>query len=333
MSDQAISDNTLADEAVVLPADAGLKTWLGFSLMCLGMFMAILDIQVVATSLPAIQEALGISRDAMSWIQTAYLIAEIIAIPLTGWLTRLLSLRWLFVGAIGLFTLASIGCAASGNFATLVVFRVCQGFAGGALIPAVFSAVFLLFPLRLHPAATTLAGVVAVLAPTIGPVVGGWITETWSWHWLFLINVLPGLLAAAATPFLLPRDKPHLAEFKVLDRLSLLLMAIALATLELGLKQAPQDGWLAPKPLLLFAVSATCGVIFVTRTVKAAYPIVELTTLSARVQASFSCCRSIPRPMNIVWVSPLPISPEKAIRPVTPFTPFTLFTFCKSAGS
>ena len=92
-------------------------TWLGFVLMCLGMFMAILDIQVVATSLPAIQHALAISRDAMSWIQTAYLIAEIIAIPLTGWLTRVLTLRWLFVIAIGLFTLASIGCAFSGNFA------------------------------------------------------------------------------------------------------------------------------------------------------------------------------------------------------------------------
>ena len=89
----------------------GGATWLGFILMCLGMFMAILDIQVVATSLPAIQHALAISRDAMSWIQTAYLIAEIIAIPLTGWLTRALTLRWLFVAAISLFTAASIGCA------------------------------------------------------------------------------------------------------------------------------------------------------------------------------------------------------------------------------
>src|ERR1700758_1642502 len=213
------------------------KTWVGFLLMCLGMFMAILDIQVVATSLPAIQQALEISRDAMSWIQTAYLIAEIVAIPLTGWLTRVLTLRWMFVAAIGLFTLASVGCASSASFATLVSFRVLQGFAGGALIPAVFSAVFLLFPLRLHPIATTLGGMMAVLAPTIGPVVGGWITETWSWHWLFLINVAPGVVAATATPFLLPRDQFRFTDLASLDGISLALMAIALACLELGLKQ------------------------------------------------------------------------------------------------
>jgi hypothetical protein len=138
-------------EPVAKPCQPGLATWSGFALMCLGMFMAILDIQVVATSLPAIQDALAISREAMSWIQTTYLIAEIIAIPLTGWLTRVLTLRWLFVIAISLFTLASIGCAFSGNFPTLVSFRVQQGFAGGMLIPAVFSAVFLLFSNCLAP--------------------------------------------------------------------------------------------------------------------------------------------------------------------------------------
>src|ERR1700675_1989343 len=156
------------------PLRASTAIWLGFALMCRGMFMAILDIQVVATSLPTIQDALAISRNAMSWIQTAYLIAEIIAIPLTGWLTRVLTLRWLFVTAITLFTATSIGCALSGDFAVLVGFRVLQGFAGGTLIPAVFSAVFLLFPVRQHPVATTMAGVMAVLAPTVGPVVGGW---------------------------------------------------------------------------------------------------------------------------------------------------------------
>jgi DHA2 family multidrug resistance protein len=235
----------------------------------------------VATSLPAIQHALAISRDAMSWIQTAYLIAEITAIPLTGLLTRVLTLRWLFVSAISLFTLASIGCAFSDDFAILVSFRVLQGFAGGTLIPAVFSAVFLLFPVRLHPVATTLAGIMAVLAPTIGPVVGGWITETWSWHWLFLINVAPGVIAAAATPFLLPREKPCFTDLATLDRVSLTLMAIALASLEIGLKQAPQDGWLSPSCLALFVLSATAAIAFSLRTLKALHPVVDLRTLRA----------------------------------------------------
>ncbi|MGZ5870929.1 MAG: DHA2 family efflux MFS transporter permease subunit [Bradyrhizobium sp.] len=268
-------------EAITAPEEATAATWLGFILMCLGMFMAILDIQVVATSLPAIQQALEISRDAMSWIQTAYLIAEIIAIPLTGWLTRVLTLRWLFVHAIGLFTLASIGCAFSDDFSTLVSFRVLQGFAGGTLIPAVFSAVFLLFPIRLHPIATTMAGIMAVLAPTVGPVVGGWITETWSWHWLFLINVAPGLIAAAATPFLLPEEKPNFADLASLDRASLVLMAMALASLEIGLKQAPQDGWLSPRCLMLFLLSIVTATVFALRTLKASHAVVELKTLRA----------------------------------------------------
>ncbi len=102
-------------------------------MMCLGMFMAILDIQIVATALPTIQSALGIAPDRMSWIQTAYLIAEIIAIPLTGFFTRLLGMRLLFMSATAVFTLASVGCAASGSFEVLIFWRVIQGFAGGAL--------------------------------------------------------------------------------------------------------------------------------------------------------------------------------------------------------
>jgi MFS transporter, DHA2 family, multidrug resistance protein len=260
----------------------GAATWLGFILMCLGMFMAILDIQVVATSLPAIQHALAISQDAMSWIQTAYLIAEIIAIPLTGWLTRVLTLRWLFVSAVSLFTLASIGCAFSASFSMLICFRVLQGFAGGTLIPAVFSAVFLLFPVRLHAIATTMAGIMAVLAPTVGPVVGGWITETFSWHWLFLINVIPGVIAATATPFLLPRKKINFSELAFLDVYSLALMAIALASLEIALKQAPQHGWLAPLSSILFALSLVSALVFARRTLRAAHPVVELSMLGAR---------------------------------------------------
>jgi DHA2 family multidrug resistance protein len=258
------------------------SVWTAFLLMCLGMFMAILDIQVVATSLPAIQEALGISRDAMSWIQTAYLIAEVIAIPLTGLLTRVLTLRWLFAGAIALFTLASIGCAFSGDFSTLLVFRITQGFSGGVLIPAVFSAVFMLFPSRLHAAATTIGGVVAVLAPTVGPIVGGYITATWSWPWLFLINVIPGLIVAVTTPSLLPRQKTNLLELKKLDAFSLLLMATALASLELGLKQAPQDGWFSTSFAGLLFMTAIGFGWFLWRTSHALHPVLQLVALKRR---------------------------------------------------
>ncbi|MGA2287335.1 DHA2 family efflux MFS transporter permease subunit [Bradyrhizobium sp.] len=283
-------------ELAIAPCETRAATWLGFVLMCLGMFMAILDIQVVATSLPTIQHALSISRDAMSWIQTAYLIAEIIAIPLTGWLTRVLTLRWLFVGAISLFVLASIGCAFSNSFSMLVSFRVLQGFAGGTLIPAVFSAVFLLFPIRLHPIATTMAGIMAVLAPTVGPVAGGWITETYSWQWLFLINVVPGIVAAAATPFLLPAEKPDFSNLTAFDAYALMLMATSLSSLEIGLKEAPQYGWLSPLCAVLFLLSAVAATAFAVRTLRAPHPLVELSTLSIRsftVGCALSFCLGI----------------------------------------
>ncbi|MGE0668670.1 MAG: DHA2 family efflux MFS transporter permease subunit [Sphingomonadales bacterium] len=250
--------------------------WAGFAAMCLGMFMAILDVQVVVTSMPAIQGALAIHPDRISWIQTAYLIAEVIAIPLTGMLTRVLTMRGLFFAAILVFSAASLGCAMSGGFASLVAWRVVQGFAGGVLIPLVFAAVFLLFPPRLQGTATTIGGVLAMLAPTAGPIVGGWITETWSWHWLFLINLGPGIVAAILALALLPRERPDHPHARTIDLVSLLLMAVALAAVEIGLKEAPQRGWTSGLALSLFALATACGAGFVHRTLSGARPIVEL---------------------------------------------------------
>jgi DHA2 family multidrug resistance protein len=248
-------------------------------MMCVGMFMAILDVQVVATSLPTIQGALAIPRDEMSWIQTGYLIAEVIAIPLTGFLTRLLTMRWLFVVSVSIFTIASIGCASSGSFFVLTAWRVLQGFSGGTLIPAVFCAVFLLFPHRLQGVATTIAGVLAVLAPTVGPIVGGWITQTYFWHWLFLINVAPGIVSAAAAARLLPKDRPQPGQARALDFVSIGCMAVALATLEIALKEAPDRGWLSPLVGSLLAMSVISAVAFARRTLGRSRPLVELRTL------------------------------------------------------
>jgi DHA2 family multidrug resistance protein len=265
--------------------------WTGFAMMCVGMFMAILDVQVVATSLPTIQQALHIAQDQMSWIQTAYLIAEIISIPLTGFLTRMLTMRWLFVGAVFLFTLASIGCALSGSFWSLIAFRIVQGFSGGTLIPAAFSAVFLLFPVPLRPLATVIGGVLAVLAPTLGPVVGGWITATYSWPWLFLINVLPGLLAACVARLCLPKERAALAEILHLDAISLGLGAVALAALEIAIKEAPKRGWTSAWALGLLGLFALAAVAFVGRTLRSRSPLVDLRTFRDR-NFSIGCALS-----------------------------------------
>jgi MFS transporter, DHA2 family, multidrug resistance protein len=262
--------------------DRPLLVWTGFLAMCIGMFMAILDVQVVATSLPTIQSALDIDPDQMSWIQTAYLIAEVVAIPLTGFLTRVLSMRWLFVASLMLFVVASAGCAMSNSFPLLVSWRVIQGFSGGTLIPSVFSAVFILFPQKRQSVATTIAGVLAVLAPTVGPIVGGWLTETYSWHWLFLINVVPGLLAAFVATASLPRRALDRAELRNLDPLALAMMATGLVALELALKDAPTSGWSSLHVAGLLTLSLFSGCVFVWRSLYRTRPLVELRNFQDR---------------------------------------------------
>ncbi len=234
--------------------------WIGYGAMCLGMFMAILDIQIVVTSLPVIQDALKIGADRMSWVQTSYLIAEVIAIPLTGLLTRIFTLRWLFAAAITIFTLASLGCAFSTGFASLIAWRIMQGLAGGILIPLVFSAIFLLFQRGFQQTvATAIGGALAVLAPALGPITGGILTENFSWHWLFLINIIPGIVSFVAGVGSLPRERRQLYLLRSLDWVSLLFIAVGLGALEIGLKDAPDHGWFSRVVLGLFALVAVCG--------------------------------------------------------------------------
>ncbi len=267
------------------------KRWLGFSILCLGMFMAILDIQVVATSLPDIQASLGIDKSSMSWVQTAYLIAEVIAIPLTGVLTRALSMRWLFIASIAVFTFASAGAAYATSFDQLIAWRVVQGFAGGTLIPTVFTAVFVMFPLRSQALATTIAGVLAVLAPTVGPIVGGWITSNYTWPWLFLINIPAGIFALILAPAVLPRAPVRLSLIRNLDVIALAAVAIALGSIELALKEAPARGWLSLPVMSFAAASLIFGILFIRRSLTKPLPIVDLTTFSDRSFA-IGCCLS-----------------------------------------
>ena len=261
---------------------AGPRTWIGFLIMCLGMFMAILDIQIVTTSLPTIQQALGIAPDQMSWVQTAYLTAEIVAIPLTGFLVARFGMRWLFVMAVTLFTLASAGCAQSQGFTGLIVWRVIQGFAGGTLIPTVFSAVFLLFPRRAQGAATMVAGIAAVLAPTVGPIAGGWLTETFSWHWLFRVNILPGVLAALGAAVTLRGGRSDLRWRRAVDVAALAALAAGLVALEIAMKDAPRLGWGSSQTVLLLVAFVACTVFFVVKTRRSSSALIELRCFADR---------------------------------------------------
>jgi DHA2 family multidrug resistance protein len=250
--------------------------WLGFAAMCLGMFMAVLDIQVVASSLTAIQAALHIPLAQLGWIQTAYLMAEVVAIPLTGILTRAFSLRFLFAAATLGFVAASWACALSTGFETLIAARVVQGFFGGMLIPSVFTAVFVLIPKRHHILATTMAGVAALLAPTLGPLLGGWLTETQSWHWIFLINILPGLLVVSVVLFTLAREMPEIAVLKRLDVLTLFLFAVFLADLQWLLNEAPRYHW---RGFYVLALAGVCVIACgwgIHRALSVAHPFVHL---------------------------------------------------------
>jgi DHA2 family multidrug resistance protein len=260
----------------------GIKTWVGFLAMAFGMFLAILDTQIVASSLPEIQAGLGIPLDQLSWVQTAYLMSEIVAIPLTGWLTRLMSMRGAFCAGICGFTGASLACAASASFWSLVPARVVQGFCGGALIPLAFSAVFLMFEWPTRERAVLWAGLLAMLAPTLGPSVGGFITDRFSWHWLFLINVPPGVVVALLVAWGVNVDRPDRRALGSVDLLALPLLAVFLASLQLFLKEAPQRGWVSPGLLLLAAVCVACGGSVIGRSLRRLPPLVDLTPLRER---------------------------------------------------
>lgn len=259
------------------------RQFFGFLCMVVGMFMAILDIQIVASSLSEIQAGLAASRDEISWVQTAYLIAEVIMIPLTGFLSRLLSTRYTVVAAAAGFTFFSVMCATSGSIEEMIVWRVLQGFIGGAMIPTVFATSFIIFPGAKRSGIVALIGLIATLAPTIGPTLGGYLTENFSWHWIFLINIIPGAIVIIGTWTLIDIDKPHLALIEGFDYIGLLAMAICLGCMEYVLEEGAASDWFSDENLVLLAfIAAAAAIVFFYRTLTQPNPVVDLSAFRHR---------------------------------------------------
>ena len=230
--------------------------WIGFFSMAIGVFMAVLDIQIVASSLQEIQAGLSATQDEIAWVQTSYLIAEVIIIPLSGWLGRVFSTRYLYVLSAGGFTLSSLACAFAWNLPSMIVFRCIQGFFGGAMIPMTFTIIFILFPPRLQPTMSIVLGLIVTMAPTIGPVLGGYLTDAYSWQLLFLINIIPGFIVCFMVFTFLDIDKPNWDLLKKIDFIGIALIAIFLGSLQYVLEEGARDQWFEDDLILMLSVVA-----------------------------------------------------------------------------
>ena len=254
-----------------------------FLAMVFGMFMAILDIQIVSASLTEIQAGLAASSDEIVWVQTAYLIAEVVMIPLSGFLSRALGTRILFAASAAGFAAASLMCGLSSSINEIIIWRAIQGFIGGGMIPTVFASAYLIFPRSRMPVIMPLIGLVATMAPTIGPTVGGYLTDTLSWHWLFFINVVPGIAVTIAALALIDFDAPDFSLFENFDWLGLLFMAGFLGALEYVLEEGPRNDWFGDTTILTLAwISAFSAIAFFARVLTARTPIVDLSSFSNR---------------------------------------------------
>jgi MFS transporter, DHA2 family, multidrug resistance protein len=256
---------------------------LAFATMCIGFFIALLDIQIVSASLRDIGGGLSAGTDETAWVQTSYLIAEIIVIPLSGWLSRVMSTRWLFaVSAIG-FTLSSLLCGLAWDIRSMIVFRALQGFLGGSMIPTVYTTAFIYFSGNQRVIAAATVGSISSLAPTLGPTIGGFITDHYSRHWLFFINLIPGIFVAIVVPILVRIDKPNPSLLRGADYLGMLIMALSLGCLEYTLEEGERWDWFSDTTILTTAwIAGLAGVAFIWRSLKHPQPIVDFTALKIR---------------------------------------------------
>jgi DHA2 family multidrug resistance protein len=260
-----------------------LRDWFGVLAMVVGLFMAIMDVQIVTSSLTQIQGGLSASADEIAWVQTAYLIAAVVMVPMSGILSRLLSTRVLFVVATLGFTAASALCASATSLDQMILYRAMQGFCGGAITPGVFPVVYTTFR---GPQLATLMVIISVilnLSSTLGPTIGGFLTDTYSWHWLFLVNIVPGLLVAAVVWVTIDIDKPDLSLLRHFDLTGLALMASFLGCLEYALEEGPRWDWLDDATIRgAVAVSAVASVLFFWRVLSYRQPIVDLRAFKNR---------------------------------------------------
>ena len=263
---------------IVSPVDMPTaRKFLIFAVMAFGQFMALIDIQIVAASLNDVQSGLSAGPDEISWVQTGYLMAELVMIPFSAFLAQALSTRWLFALSAGLFTISSALCGLAWDIQSMIAFRVLQGFVGGAMVPTVFATGYALFAGKQRAMIPAILGMVSVLAPTLGPTVGGWLTDVAGWRWIFYINILPGIAVTTLSIIVIRVDRPNLSMLKKIDYSHLAAMAVFLGGLEYVLEEGPRHDWFGDPAICIAAwFSLTAFVLFLERSFRSGGPILRL---------------------------------------------------------
>jgi DHA2 family multidrug resistance protein len=259
------------------------KTWIAVIGATLGAFMAVLNIQIVNASLADIQGAIGAGIDDGGWISTSYLIAEIVVIPLSGWLAQVFSVRiYLLTNAV-LFLLLSMACAFAQDLSQMIVLRAIQGFTGGVLIPMAFTLIITLLPKAKQPVGLALFALSATFAPAIGPTIGGYLTENFGWQFIFYVNLVPGAIMIGMLWFSLEAKPMKLSLLAEGDWPGIITMAIGLSALQTVLEEGNKDDWFgSPFIVKLAVIAAVALTAFLWIELTAKKPLLNLRLLFRR---------------------------------------------------
>ncbi|MCK1385402.1 MDR family MFS transporter [Bradyrhizobium sp. 21] len=259
------------------------KTWIAVIGATLGAFMAVLNIQIVNASLADIQGAIGAGIDDGGWISTSYLIAEIVVIPLSGWLAQVFSIRiYLLTNAV-LFLVLSAACALAQDLPQMIVLRAVQGFTGGVLIPMAFTLIITLLPRAKQPVGLALFALSATFAPAIGPTIGGYLTENFGWQYIFYVNLVPGAIMVGMLWYALDAKPMNLALLREGDWAGIITMAIGLSALQTVLEEGNKDDWFgSPFIVELSVIAAVTLTVFLIIELTVRKPLLNLRLLVRR---------------------------------------------------
>src|SRR5580700_1297191 len=278
-----VEATALPDRPRTVPALVSARTWLAVFGSTLGAFMAVLNIQIVNASLANIQGGIGAGIDDGGWISTSYLIAEIIVIPLSGWLAQVFSIRVYLLTNAALFLVFSAACALAQDLPQMIVLRAFQGFFGGVLIPMAFTLIITLLPKAKQPVGLALFALSATFAPAIGPTIGGYLTENWGWQYIFYVNLAPGALVVGMLYFSLDARPMKLSLLRDGDWLGIITMAIGLSALQTVLEEGNKDDWFgSPFIVRLSVISAVALTLFLWIELTAKKPLLNLRLLFRR---------------------------------------------------